>query len=152
MLLRWQDISAQNEASSKKESDTVLMSDALANAAKLLAELARAAMLVELMGARAVPAGELAIAAHLSPQTASEHLARLTEAGFVTARRQGRHRYYELSNKEVAYAVESLMILSSMYKRFSELGWIERLRTSRAVRVTLEGRQGLSKHLHMLVG
>ncbi len=89
------------------------MSDALANAAKLLAEPARAAMLLRLMGGRAVPAGELAFVAHVSPQTASEHLARLTEAGFVAVHRQGRHRYYELANEEIAYAVESLLVLSS---------------------------------------
>jgi len=227
------------------------MSDALANAAKLLAEPARAAMLLKLMGGRAIPAGELAFAANVSPQTASEHLARLTEAGFVTAYRQGRHRYYELANEEVAYAVESLLVLSTasplktappaigrlehartcyahlagwlgvaitdalqreghitsaparafaitdrgrawfeqhgipiphsskaadprlarqcldwterrphlagtlgvtMYKRFSELGWIARSRKSRAIRVTLEGRQALSKHLNIVVG
>jgi DNA-binding transcriptional ArsR family regulator len=97
----------------KKNPHTVFMSDALANAAKLLAEPARAAMLLQLMGGRAVPAGELALAAHVSPQTASEHLARLTTAGFVTAQRQGRHRYYELANEEVACAVESLLVLSS---------------------------------------
>lgn len=89
------------------------MSHALANAAKLLAEPARAAMLLKLMGGRAVPAGELAVTAHVSPQTASEHLARLVEAGFVTAARYGRHRYYELANEEVAYVVESLLVLSS---------------------------------------
>jgi DNA-binding transcriptional ArsR family regulator len=89
------------------------MSDALANSAKLLAEPARAAMLLRLMGGRAVPAGELAVAAHVSPQTASEHLARLIEAGFVTAQRQGRHRYYQLANEEVAHVVESLLTLSS---------------------------------------
>jgi len=89
------------------------MIDALANAARLLAEPARVAMLLRLMGGRAVPAGELALVAHISPQTASEHLAQLAEAGFVKAQRQGRHRYYELASDEVAYAVESLMVLSS---------------------------------------
>ncbi len=72
----------------------------------------RAAMLLKLMGGRAVPAGELALAAHISPQTASEHLAQLTEAGFVAAQRRGRHRYYELADDNVAYAVESLLVLS----------------------------------------
>jgi biotin operon repressor len=212
-------------------------------------------MLLKLMGGRAVPAGELAMAAHISPQTASEHLAQLAEAGFVVAQRQGRHRYYQLANEEVAYAVESLLVLSSpshsgsnattvcptlgtlqhartcyshlagwlgvtiadalqregylaaatgraftvtdhgrawfeqsgiavpgaagvaglkmarqcldwterrphlagtlgvaMYKRFSELGWIAPLRKSRAVRVTLEGREAFSKHLRIVVG
>jgi DNA-binding transcriptional ArsR family regulator len=66
------------------------MTDALAHAGKLLAEPARAAMLLGLMGDRAAPAGELAVVGHVSPQTASEHLARLTEAGFVTVHRQGR--------------------------------------------------------------
>jgi DNA-binding transcriptional ArsR family regulator len=89
------------------------MSDAIAKAAKLLAEPARAAMLLKLMGGHAVPAGELAQVAHISPQTASEHLARLVEAGFVTAQRHGRHRYYELANAEVAHVVESLLVLSS---------------------------------------
>jgi DNA-binding transcriptional ArsR family regulator len=227
------------------------MSDALANAAKLLSEPARAVMLLRLMGGRAVPAGELARAAHVSPQTASEHLARLTEARFITVQRQGRHRYYELASEEVAYAVESLLVLSSasqqrprservgslfgslehartcyshlagwlgvaitdalqrkgylapatgrafavtdsgrawfeergipmpssriadpklarqcpdwterlagslgvnLYKRLSKLGWIVPSRKSRAVRVTLEGREALLKHLELVVG
>jgi DNA-binding transcriptional ArsR family regulator len=227
------------------------MSDGLANAARLLAEPARAAMLLKLMGGRAVPAGELALEAHITPQTASEHLAQLVEAGFVTAQRQGRHRYYELANEEVAYAAESLLVLCSpscapswgptlgtlqhartcyshlagwlgvaiadalqregylnaaaprafvitdhgrawfgqrgialpsesgvaslkaarqcldwterrphlagtpgvaMYKRFAEPGWIAPLRRSRAVRVTLEGREAFSKHLRIVVG
>jgi DNA-binding transcriptional ArsR family regulator len=108
------------------------MIDALAKAAKLLAEPARAAMLVKLMGGRAIPAGELAFSAHVSPQTASEHLARLTEAGFITARRQGRHRYYALANEEVAYAVESLLVLSSRSRAKAigpALGTIEYART-----------------------
>jgi DNA-binding transcriptional ArsR family regulator len=89
------------------------MSDALANAARLLAEPARAAMLLKLMNGRALPAGELALAAQVSPQTASEHLARLIQAGFVVVHPQGRHRYYELANTEVGQAVESLLVLSS---------------------------------------
>jgi hypothetical protein len=71
-------------------------------------------MLQQLMGGRATPAGELAAAAHISPQTASEHLAQLIEAGFVTAYRQGRHRYYRLASVEVANAIESLLVLSSV--------------------------------------
>ena len=231
------------------------MSEALANTAKLFAEPARAAMLLILMGGRAVPAGELAVVAHVSPQTASEHLARLIEGGCVTAQRQGRHRYYELANADVAHVVESLLVLSSapcaaivsntlrpalgtlehartcyghlagwlsvaiadalqrkgylaamperaflvtddgkewfeklgipvarsstvtgiklarqcpdwterrphlagtlgvaMYKRLSELGWIAPSRESRAVLVSLRGREAFLKHLHIVVG
>jgi hypothetical protein len=39
-----------------------------------------------------------------------------------------------------------------LYKRFLELGWIAPSVKSRAVRVTLEGRQALSKYLHIVVG
>jgi DNA-binding transcriptional ArsR family regulator len=97
------------------------MSVALASAARLVAEPARAAMLLQLMGGRAVPAGELSLAAHVSPQTASEHLARLTEAGFLTARRQGRHRYYSLANTDVAHAVETLLVLSAVSRKDSRI-------------------------------
>lgn len=89
------------------------MSEALANAARLLGEPARAAMLLSLMRGRAVPAGELAMAARVSAQTASEHLGRLADAGFVTAYRQGRHRYFQLASEEVAHAVESLLAVTS---------------------------------------
>lgn len=88
------------------------MSDALANAAELLAEPAPA-ILLKLMDGPAVPAGELSWVAHVSPQTTSEHLARLIDAEFIVVHRQARHRYYELANQEVAYAVESLLVLSS---------------------------------------
>jgi DNA-binding transcriptional ArsR family regulator len=116
----------------KNKPHTGFMSRALAKAAKLLAEPARAAILVKLMGGRAIPAGELAVAAHVSPQTASEHLARLTEAGFIAAQRLGRHRYFELANEEVACAVESLLVLSSASRAKAidpALGSIEYART-----------------------
>jgi len=201
---------------------------------------------------RALPAGQLASAANVSPQTASEHLARLTEGGLVTAQRQGRHRYYSLAAPEVADAIESMFALTvrtregtassvpvpqigslahartcymhlagwlgvriadalqregyllpsagrtfyvtpsgkawfeglglalpassdqkfarqcldwterrphlagrlgvMLYKRFVALRWIVPARTSRAVRVTVEGRQNLYKQLHIAVG
>jgi hypothetical protein len=40
----------------------------------------------------------------------------------------------------------------TMYKRFSELGWIASAEKSRAVRVPLEGRKAFSKYLHIVVG
>lgn len=229
------------------------MSDKVANAARLIAEPARAAMLISLMRGRAVPAGELALTARVSPQTASEHLSRLVEAGFVVGERRGRHRYYELASEEVGYAVEAMLVLSApqngtgrveppalgtlayartcyahlagwaavtiadallregyltrstqkafavtesgrewferhgiaipagatsaegrlarqcldwterrphvagalgvaMYRRFAALRWIEPAKGSRAVRITLEGRKALAKHLHVAVG
>jgi len=69
-------------------------------------------MLMELMSGRALPAGVLASAANVTPQTASEHLQRLTENGFVNVHRQGRHRYYSLAAPEVADAIESMLALT----------------------------------------
>lgn len=88
------------------------MNDELAITANLLAEPARAAMLLELMHGRALPAGELADAANVTAQTASGHLAKLVEGGFLRMEQQGRHRYYRLANAEVADAVEALLVLT----------------------------------------
>lgn len=80
----------------------------IAPVAALLADRGRAAMLTALLDGRALPAGELARAAGVTPQTASGHLARLLEGGLVTVVRQGRHRYYRLAGAEVAQAIEAL--------------------------------------------
>jgi DNA-binding transcriptional ArsR family regulator len=85
----------------------------LAVTANLLGEPARAAMLLKLMSGRALPAGELALAANISPQTASGHLAKLIEGRFVNVQAQGRHRYYCLAGAEVADAVEALLSLAT---------------------------------------
>jgi DNA-binding transcriptional ArsR family regulator len=70
-------------------------------------------MLALLFDGRAIPAGELARAAHVSPATASVHLAKLVEGGLVRVRAQGRHRYYELARPEVAHALETLGTIST---------------------------------------
>jgi DNA-binding transcriptional ArsR family regulator len=72
------------------------------------AEPARARMLAALMGGKALPAGELAFLANVSPPTASNHLRRLLDAGLLEVERQGRHRYYRLSCAEIAAAIEAL--------------------------------------------
>lgn len=108
------------------------MKDAVAVAANLLAEPARAAMLLELMGGRALPAGELAEAANVSPQTASGHLAKLVEGSFLRMEQQGRHRYYRLANSNVANAMEALMVLTNgvrKQKSVPEVGSLEHART-----------------------
>jgi DNA-binding transcriptional ArsR family regulator len=72
----------------------------------------RANMLAALMDGRAWTAKELALAARVTPQTASGHLAQLTAGGLVTVAAQGRHRYYRLAGPPVAQAVEALMALT----------------------------------------
>jgi DNA-binding transcriptional ArsR family regulator len=79
----------------------------------LLCEPTRARMLWNLLDGRAYTASELSIVADTSPTSASNHLARLLEAEIVKVEVQGRHRYYSLSNSEVAYAVEGLANLAN---------------------------------------
>jgi hypothetical protein len=74
-------------------------------------------MLLELMSGRALPAGELADAANVTPQTASGHLAKLVEGSFLQMERQGRHRYYRLASTAVADAVEALLVLANGVRR-----------------------------------
>ena len=88
----------------------------LASTAALIADPARAAMLTALLDGRPKSAGELAMAAEISAQSASMHLGQLLQGGFVTARPEGRHRYYSLARPEVAHAIESLGAISTPHK------------------------------------
>lgn len=78
----------------------------------LICEPNRAKMLWNLLDGRAYTAGELALAADVSKTSASNHLAKLLEAGIVKVQNQGRHRYFSFSKPEVAYVVESLANLA----------------------------------------
>lgn len=80
--------------------------------AELLGEQSRAAILLELLSGRSLPAGELARIARVKPQTASSHLNKLTEGGLLTAERSGRHRYYRLANREVARLIETMNVIA----------------------------------------
>ena len=57
----------------------------IAEIAALVGHPAKATMLTALWDGRALTALELAYAARITPQTASFHLAKLTEAGLLTA-------------------------------------------------------------------
>lgn len=83
----------------------------IASIGALVGEPARALMLDALMDGRALTASELADRAGITRQTASAHLARLTDGGLLSLERQGRHRYFRLGGEEVAAALESLMLL-----------------------------------------
>jgi DNA-binding transcriptional ArsR family regulator len=79
----------------------------VATVGELFGDPARAAILVALLDGRARTAGELALAGNVSAQSASGHLAKLTAGGLLAVRSQGRHRYYELANADVAHALEA---------------------------------------------
>lgn len=84
----------------------------VARVAALIGDPARAAILTALMDGRALTAGELAIEAGVTKQTASAHLARLLEGDLLARQAQGRHRYFRLKSQAVADALEALMCLA----------------------------------------
>jgi DNA-binding transcriptional ArsR family regulator len=85
----------------------------LAEIAALVGDPARANILSALADGRALTAGELAYAAGVSPQTASGHLAKLTEARLLALAKQGRHRYYRLATPLVGRMLESIMAVAA---------------------------------------
>jgi predicted transcriptional regulator len=70
-------------------------------------------MLTALLDGRALPAGELAYASNVTPQTASSHLAKLLAGGLLAVETEGRHRYYRLAGSHVANALEQLAAIRS---------------------------------------
>ena len=79
--------------------------------ARLVGDPSRATMLDALMDGRAWTGRELARAAHVTPSTASEHLARLVNGALLCVVPQGRRRYYRIASADVAHALEALMVL-----------------------------------------
>ena len=80
--------------------------------AALIGDRSRCAMLQLLLDGSERPAGELARTAGVSAATASGHLGRLVEAGLVTVRTHGRHRYYCLNGPPVAAALEAIALIA----------------------------------------
>lgn len=89
----------------------------VASVAALIGDPARAAILAALADGRALPAGELAAAAGLSPSAASAHLAKLLDGSLLALEREGRHRYYRLAGPQVAAALESLSLIAAQPTR-----------------------------------
>ena len=81
--------------------------------ASLVGDPARANMLTALMTGRALTASELAHEAGITPQTASSHLAKLEAGGLIEQEKQGRHRYYRLTDPDVAGVLEGLAGLAA---------------------------------------
>ncbi len=91
----------------------MLSTSGLAETAALVGDPARANMLLALMDGRALTATELAGAGGITPQTASAHLARMTQAGLLIVERQGRHRYHRLASITIAHMLEGIMAVAA---------------------------------------
>jgi DNA-binding transcriptional ArsR family regulator len=129
-----------------KEVSMSLVGSQIAEVARLVGEPARANILSALMDQRALTASELAFAAHVTPQTASSHLAKLAFANLVRVERQGRHRYYRLASEEVAQMLEGVMNIGALapprFRPRSKLD--EDLRAARSCYDHLAGRLGVA--------
>ena len=80
----------------------------ISSVAALISEPARARILLALLDGRGLPATELAQRAGITCQTASSHLAKLSEGGLLQVIPQGRHRYYRIGNSRIAELLESM--------------------------------------------
>lgn len=115
----------------------------LAEIGALLAEPARAAMLLALIDGTARPAGELARAAGVGAATTSAHLKRLLEGGLLAVHVQGRHRYYRLASDDVSSMLEALAIPRKPPTIIAPTGADRALRQARTCYRHLAGRLGV---------
>ena len=84
----------------------------IAEIAALVGDPARATMMTALLDGRALTAGELALAARITPQTASAHLAKLTAAGLLSMVRDGRHRHFRLASPTVTDMIDAIVAVA----------------------------------------
>jgi DNA-binding transcriptional ArsR family regulator len=119
--------------------------------AEALGDPAREAMLSALADGKAIPAGELAEMAGVSPQSASAHLQKLVDARVLSVWAQGRFRYYRIADDDVAALIENLVDLAAKTAARQPRRNViaDELRQSRSCYCHLAGRLGvlLSKAL-----
>jgi DNA-binding transcriptional ArsR family regulator len=117
----------------------------IAAAAVLLAEPARAALVTAVIADGPLPVTDLAERAQIAPSTASEHLKRLVDGGFLAGEKHGRHRYYRLADPAVAAAVEALALVAPQppVRSLREATRSELLREARTCYDHLAGRVGV---------
>jgi DNA-binding transcriptional ArsR family regulator len=88
------------------------VSSQLADIAACIGNPPRAAMLWSLVAGESRPASELAMVANISPQTASNHLKILIDAGLLEVSASGRNKFYRLKGAPIATALESLLAVA----------------------------------------
>jgi DNA-binding transcriptional ArsR family regulator len=130
--------------------DTDHDSLSLANVAAAIAEPARARMLCCLLDGRARTSTELAMVGAVSPSTASAHLARLQKSRLVDVLAQGKHRYFRLSNTEVAAALEALLAISGADQPAPPSSTPQRLRLARTCYDHMAGSIAVALHDRLL--
>jgi DNA-binding transcriptional ArsR family regulator len=123
-----------------------------ARIASLIADPSRSRMLALLLSGEARSAGELSRAVSITPQTASTHLSQLLDAGLVKARAQGRHKYFQLADADVARLLETLALVAerdSVTARW-ETPMHQPLKYARTCYCHLAGELGVKQHRALL--
>jgi len=119
---------------------------AVSGIAAAIGEPARARMLYSLLDGRARTSTELAMAAGVTPSTASVHLHRLNTQRLVKVFAQGRHRYYSLGGANVASALEALSVLAGASRGAFAPRTPNPLRAARTCYDHIAGTLGVSLH------
>ena len=122
------------------------MPASLAEIAAAVGVPARASVLTALLDGRALTAKELAYRAGVAAPTASEHLARLVDAGLLAVMRQGRHGYFRLASAEVGHMLEAMLAVAGARGDPAAPRWRgdARLRLARTCYDHLAGRLGVA--------
>src|SRR3954463_8783026 len=125
----------------------MILGDAdIAVPAALLGERGRARIMMALADGRALPASVLASEAGVAASTASEHLAKLLDAGLLAVEHHGRHRYFRIGDARVLPAGEARAQLA----RAPPVRWLkegpraEALRSARVCYDHMAGRLGVA--------
>jgi DNA-binding transcriptional ArsR family regulator len=112
----------------------------------MIADPTRSRMLAYLLDGQYASAGELAAAAGVQPSTASAHLDKLTRADLVVCEPRGRHRYFRLTDGEVAQALQALALVAE--RGAHDRAWAhperQRLREARCCYGHVAGRLGVA--------
>ncbi len=114
--------------------------------ASAIGEPARARILYSLMDGHARTSTELAVAARVTPSTASAHLNRLKAEQLVKVARQGKHRYYTLPGPGVANVLEGLSVLAGGSRNKFVPSTPPRLRIARTCYDHMAGTVGVLLH------
>jgi len=118
----------------------------IAAAATLIAEPARARVLMALVDGRALPASGLAAEAGLSAPATTAHLNKLRAGGLIEVEVSGRHRYYRLTGPHVAAALEALAAIAPLQpiRSLRQDTHAGQLRAARSCYDHLAGRLGVA--------
>lgn len=114
--------------------------------AAAIAEPARTRMLCCLLDGRARTGTELAIIGGVSASTASAHLAKLAARRLVKVTAQGRHRYYNLHDVDVAAALEALTVVAGAPRARFAPNTPEHLRAARTCYDHMAGALAVALH------